>query len=111
MSPTQRSLAHLRERGFEAKVVEKWNPFAGIRQDLWGWMDIIAYHPGERVTLGVQTTSRPHLAERKNKIAGNPYAATWLAAGNKIEVHAWACKRPRGGKRVFYELMREEIVL
>jgi hypothetical protein len=30
MSPTARSLAHLRELGYTAKVVEHWNAFAKI---------------------------------------------------------------------------------
>jgi hypothetical protein len=36
MSPTQRSLAHLRRLGYQARVVERWNPFARVRQDLFG---------------------------------------------------------------------------
>jgi hypothetical protein len=34
MSPTARSLQHLKALGYHAKIVEKWNPFAKIRQDL-----------------------------------------------------------------------------
>lgn len=41
MSPAQRSLAALKQLGYRAKVVEKWNPFAKIRQDLFGG-DILA---------------------------------------------------------------------
>jgi hypothetical protein len=36
MTPTARSLAHLKALGYEERVVEKWNPFAKIRQDLFG---------------------------------------------------------------------------
>jgi hypothetical protein len=55
MSPTARSLAHLKALGYQAKVVEKWNPFAKIRQDLFG-ADILALKPGEPV-LVVQATT------------------------------------------------------
>jgi len=33
MTPTARSLQHLKSLGYAAKIVEKWNPFAKIRQD------------------------------------------------------------------------------
>ena len=35
-SPTQRSLQHCRKNGWIAGVVEKWNQYARIRQDLFG---------------------------------------------------------------------------
>lgn len=111
MSPTEKSLADLRARGFVAAVVERWNSFAHIRQDLWGWMDIIAYHPEKKITVGVQTTTRAHLVARRLKVLENRHAATWLAAGNKIEVHGWAKKKPRGRARWIYELQREEVAI
>ena len=36
MSPTQRSLHHLKALGYQARTVERWNAFAKIRQDVWG---------------------------------------------------------------------------
>ena len=41
-SPTQRSLAALRERGMLAEVVERWNPYTKTRKDLFGFVDIVA---------------------------------------------------------------------
>jgi hypothetical protein len=35
-SPTARALAHLRGIGDQAKVVKRGNPYANIRQDLFG---------------------------------------------------------------------------
>jgi hypothetical protein len=109
MSPTERSLKDLRKRGFVAAVVERWNSFAHIRQDLFGWMDIIAYHPEKKITLGVQTTTRANLVARKLKVLENQHAATWLAAGNKIEVHGWAKRKIKTGTGFAYELVREEV--
>ncbi len=93
-SPTQRSLKLLRARGYVAEVTEKWNPYAGIRQDLWGFVDILAIREGE--ILGVQTTSGSHVAERINKIAASPLIATVLSAGVKVVVHGWDKKGARG---------------
>ncbi|MHB1530468.1 MAG: hypothetical protein ACYCXT_13820 [Acidiferrobacteraceae bacterium] len=55
-SPTQRTLRHLRKAGYPlVQVVEKWNPHAGVRQDLFGIIDVLAVGPGG--VLAVQCTS------------------------------------------------------
>lgn len=41
VTPMQRTLALLRERGWTCGIVEHWNPFVGIRQDLYGWCDLL----------------------------------------------------------------------
>ena len=87
MTPTQRSLAQLRADGWTAEVVEKWNPHARIRQDLFGFVDILAIRDGE--TLAVQTTSGDHVAERCRKIAEHPTVAAVREAGWAIHVHGW----------------------
>jgi len=47
-------------------VVEKWNPHARIRQDLFGILDLVAIKEGE--TLGVQTTTLGNVSSRLDKI-------------------------------------------
>jgi hypothetical protein len=86
-SPTQRSLALLRERGFQAEVTERWNPFARIRQDLFGWVDILALGDGK--TWAIQTTSRANMASRAKKIADSPVLPEAIRAGWRIEVWGW----------------------
>ena len=44
-SPTQRTLRWLRKLGWSACVVDKYNHFARVRQDAFGWGDILAYLP------------------------------------------------------------------
>lgn len=92
-TPTTLSLASLREAGYVAAVVEHWNPHARIRQDLFGFIDIIAIKPGE--TLAVQTTSRGNMSSRLRKIADHPNLPAVREAGWRIEVHGWAQKKPR----------------
>jgi hypothetical protein len=87
MSPTQRSLKYLREQGYLAEVVERWNAFARIRQDLFGCIDILALREGE--TLAVQTTSWAHVPDRARKVRANPGLPAMQAAGWRIEVHGW----------------------
>jgi len=87
VTPTQRSLRHLREQGYLAAVVEKWNPHARIRQDLFGVLDIVAIREGE--TLGVQTTSASGVSARVKKIAESETVPALRKAGWLIHVHGW----------------------
>jgi hypothetical protein len=86
LSPTQRSLAHLRADGYTVEVVEHWNPHARIRQDLFGCIDLLALRGDE--TLAVQTTTTG-VAARVRKIADNPHLPAMRAAGWTIHVHGW----------------------
>ena len=95
-SPTQRSLSLLRERGYTVAVVEHWNAFAHIRQDLFGFGDLIAIRTGE--ILLVQTTTAANMAARGAKIAAEPRSSLWMLAGGIIEIHGWAKRKPRGQK-------------
>lgn len=97
MSPTERTLKYLREQGYFAVVVERWNQFARIRQDLFGIVDVLAVKRGE--TLGVQCTSATHVAERVNKIAGHDSTPRLREAGWRLEVHGWT-KGKRGAPRI-----------
>jgi hypothetical protein len=86
-SPTQRSLEKLRSEGYLCQIVERWNPHARIRQDLFGIGDILAIREGE--TLLVQTTSRGNVTARVTKIQESEHLDKILAAGWKITVHGW----------------------
>lgn len=86
-SPTQRSLKHLRDAGYQAAVVEHWNPHVRIRQDLFGFIDILAVRDGE--TLGVQATSGSNVSKRIIKIAEHPNYPAVHAAGWRVVVHGW----------------------
>ena len=87
-SPTKRSLALLREQGYLAEVVEKWNAHARVRQDLFGIVDILAVRDGE--TLAVQTTSASNVSKRVQKIAESEAAAVLRKAGWRLHVHGWS---------------------
>jgi hypothetical protein len=86
MSPTQRSLKELRARGYRVAITERWNPFAKIRQDLFGVVDLLAIREGE--TLAVQVTSTS-VAARVRKIADAEATPDMRRAGWRIVVHGW----------------------
>lgn len=86
MSPTQLTLRKLREDGYICKTVEHWNPFAKIRQDLWGF-DVIAVKRGEAVF--VQCTTAPNIASRINKLADMETTGKLREAGFRLLVWGW----------------------
>lgn len=99
-TPTQHSLNKLRKDGYTVAVVEKWVPagpagYKGsiITRDVWGFGDILAVKISESAVILVQTTSRPNMAARMNKIKQIPEAGIWLASGNRIVIHGWSQKK------------------
>ena len=84
MTPTQRSLAYLRDEGYLIAIVEHWNPFARIRQDLFGFIDLLAIRRDE--TLAVQVTASG-VSSRVKKIEASPHLGRVREAGWKIHVH------------------------
>ena len=101
-SPTQRTLAKLRAEGWTAFVVERWNAYARIRQDLGGFGDVIAWSGDERGVLIVQATSGPNVAARITKIEGLEAAKAWLlTAGASLEVWGWRKAGERGARKTW----------
>lgn len=107
-SPTQRTLAELRARGYEAEVVERWNQFAKRRVDLFGCIDIVAckaasggamWAPGS--IIGIQCTSGSNHAARLEKARQEPRLQAWLAAGGQFAVWSW--RKSAAGKWVLRE--------
>ena len=86
-SPTQLSLAKLREEGYTVAIVEHWNSWARIRQDLFGFIDLLALKGKE--VLAVQTTTAANLNARCKKIAEHENVGAVRDAGWTIHVHGW----------------------
>lgn len=106
MSPTQRTLKECRDRGWVAAVVEKWNPHARIRQDLFGCIDILAITPTG--IMGIQACAGSSHAARKTKALAEPRLNAWLGAGCVFEVWSWS-KRGARGKRKTWALREERV--
>ncbi|HEY3319590.1 MAG TPA: hypothetical protein VGP72_03835 [Planctomycetota bacterium] len=109
MTPTARTLAELRAHGWTAQVVEHWNSFAHIRQDLFGVIDIVAVAPG-RGFFGVQATSSTNISTRVAKSKAEPRLKTWLEAGGRFAVVGWGKRGPRGGRKTWQPIWREIVL-
>ena len=86
-SPTQRSLALLKARGYTVAIVEHWNPFAHIRQDLFGFGDLLAIRKGE--VLLVQVTTGGNVSKRVDKITAHDNYPRVVESGIAVSVHGW----------------------
>jgi carbonic anhydrase len=88
LTPTELTLRHLKGEGYQTvEVVEHWNSHARIRQDLFGFVDVLAV--GKGGTIAIQTTSAANVSARINKIAESPHVAAVRDAGWAIRVHGW----------------------
>jgi hypothetical protein len=96
-SPTSRSLAECKKRGWTAGIVERRVPFRNIAIDFLNCIDIIAFDT--TTTIGIQATSGSNHAARVAKILAEPKARLWINATRHIEVWSWAKKGPRGARK------------
>jgi len=87
ISPTQLSLRKLREEGYFVAITEHWNSFARIRQDLYGFIDLLAIKDGK--ILAVQTTTKVNANARVRKISELEHIGIIRECGWTIHVHGW----------------------
>ena len=95
-SPTQRTLARLKKEDYDlVAITERWNPFARIRQDLFGIIDILAIKDGDTVaTPGY--TSYSNISARVNKITESSALPFLRSAGWTILCEGW--KKEKNGR-------------
>lgn len=67
-------------------MLERWNSYARIRQDVFGF-DIMALTEGAVVL--VQTTSAANVSARVKKLADMESTARLRKAGARLVVHGW----------------------
>ena len=101
MTPTARTLKFLRDAGYTVAIVERWNPHARIRQDLFGFADLLAMRGRE--LLAVQATSTANVSARVKKILAEPRARLWVEPGSQrfIVVVGWAKRGARGKRKTW----------
>lgn len=100
MSPTARTLKLLRDKGYQAGVVERYNSFTKQRNDLFGCIDLIAVKPGHGI-VGVQACAGASHAARVKKSAEQPGLRAWLDSGGGFVVVSWAKQGGRGKRKVW----------
>lgn len=103
-SPTQLTLKKLRGEGWTCAIVEHWNSFAKIRQDLFGFGDILCIDGNS--TGIVQCTTKSNMGARIKKIAGIPESRLWLSLGAHRWLEVWGWFKNKGRWEVEQEIIK-----
>lgn len=101
-SPVARTLEKLRKDGAICGIVEKFNSFATIRQDLFGFIDIVALRNGKIVA--VQATSATNHAGHIAKVLAEPRLTEWLKCGGLVEVWSWKKHQVKKKEKWFHRV-------
>lgn len=116
MTPTQRTLRALREQGRVCAIVERWNQHVGphgVRQDLFGIIDIIALDP-TRGVVGIQSCGGDFAAHERTILEERMQESMdWLSTpGTALELWGWRkVKLKRGGKAMRWQPRVREFTL
>jgi len=118
--PTARTLKLLRDQGHTAQVVERWqmipgHPGGGVRQDLFGCIDVVAMMPSRVFSnawdiVGIQCGAGSGHSGHKAKCLAEPRMIEWLRAGARLLLHSWALQGAKD-KAKRWTLREEELTL
>jgi hypothetical protein len=113
-SPLSKTKQTLEEQGWKTWIVEVFNHWVGVRQDMFGFIDLVAIKPGlgpNMGIVGVQVTSHAHRADHLKKILSTDSAKTWLMSGGRIWLITWGKHKPRGEKVPRWDMATMELTL
>ena len=108
MTPTQRTLKLLREKGYQCAIVERFLSYAGKfgkRVDMFHFGDIIAMGGGE--ILAVQSCGQAFSAHHiklteSGEVKDN--VVSWLKNGGELTLIGWRkLKKVKGGKAMVWK--------
>jgi hypothetical protein len=114
ISPTQRTLKAMREQGRLCGIVERFQQHGGrfgIRQDLFGFIDIVAIDPVDGI-VAIQSCGQDFSGHiKKITEERNEAAFEWLKHA-KLELWGWRkVKLARGGKAMRWMPRVADIIL
>jgi hypothetical protein len=100
-SSSQRTLKLFRSQGYICAVTERWNPFARVRQDLFGFIDILVISEWNGI-IGLQVTNQGEVPAHVRKLNNCQAVNRWLRAGGGIKIVEWKTKPSKEGRRKFW---------
>ncbi len=115
LSPVQRTIRELRDKGIVCAIAQHFNPYVGehgIRQDMFGILDVVALDVVD--TIGIQccgTDFKIHF--EKLTVEKSENSIYWLTAPTrKLQIWSWRkLKLKRGGKAMRWTPRIVEITL
>jgi|TARA_Y100000289_G_scaffold33336_1_gene32945 hypothetical protein len=105
ISPTQRTLKAMRNQGRICGIVEKFQQYGGkfgIRQDLFGFIDIIAIDSKDGI-IAIQSTGQDWSGHINKIMDLEEIVMKWLEHA-PLELWSWRkVKKVRGGKAMIWK--------
>ena len=105
ISPTQRTLKANKNLGRKCGIVERWQQYGGkfgVRQDLFGFIDIIAIDEFEGI-VAIQSTGQDWSGHIKKIMELEEIVLKWLHHA-PLELWSWRkVKKVRGGKAMIWK--------
>lgn len=106
----QRSKKYLEDKGWHVSIVEKWNQWAHVRQDLYGLHDLVAVRHDSNGVWGINACEddgavSDHIKKylngyddsKRGRQPPNRTLPVWLCAGNRFSIMGWG-KRSMAGR-------------
>jgi hypothetical protein len=87
MTPSARSIAHMKSLGYQVANCDHYNYFTKRRHDLYGCIDLLCIGNGE--TVAVQVTSKSNMSSRIKKIEASEAFPEMLRSGWRVLVQGW----------------------
>ena len=87
MTPSARSIAHMKSLGYIVSNCDHYNYFTKRRHDLYGCIDLLCIGNGE--TVAVQVTSKSNMSSRIKKIEASEAFPEMLRSGWRVLVQGW----------------------
>lgn len=112
----QRSKKYLEDKGWHVAITEKWNQWAHIRQDLYGFADLVCVRHDSNGVWAVNACEdngavQAHCDKyingyedsKKGRQPPNPHLAVWLSANNRFSIFGWGKRSSdgRGSRKVW----------
>ncbi len=97
-----RSAKILRTLGYLVGDVERHVPHTFITFDFMGFADLLAYRGEETGVTAIQVTHASRAADHERTILSpelRENVDAWVRAGNRVHLHLWDMRGPRGGKK------------
>ena len=112
----QRSKKYLEDKGWHVAIVEKWNQWAHIRQDLYGFADLVAVRHDSNGVWAINACEDNGAVQahqdkyingwddpKRGRQPPNYTLPVWLSAGNRFSIFGWGKRSSdgRGSRKVW----------
>lgn len=104
-----RSAAFLRKIGHTVGDVERHTP-GFITFDFLGFADLLGIFPDTTGVTAYQVTHTDRAADHVTKMGLNENVHKWLRCGNRIKLHLWDKRGPRGEEKK-WTLFEQDLLL